>query len=782
MELISVADGPIKGKAISCVEATISLSPSVSSIKALSSLCLLGKVVAPMAVDVRDILEFVTKHWKKKVAVLLWLMVRLLSTVLNWGLNVKRIGNGHWIMAPGPLESVEGTTPEDIFSLWVQIHKLPHEYFSVDNGNRLGGLIGKVIKVELEEDNPSSWHLFLRVLVEFNLKNPLISGCFFDLDSGVKRWLQFKYEKVGIFCYFCGVLGHQRRGCSLSSPITVASLEGTPFPLYGPWLSTASKYPDVFSGALIKNPATTASGSASMTGGFQRAGSSSRLAVAGAKVKNGVDRIPRRGLMLMDRPISGNGQKPQNKWVPKKVATGVFRENAGNGSKPIDNLNLGERLSAPLPNLEALTVGEQGVDPLVLNNEKSVERPLGNEMGFSGKDTLSFGEGVGSAGPRGKRPFVFGKGESSGPLVLGHEGPCQLLVNSNGPKELPSDGLNLFTSNDKGPREMEERSNAIHVNDVERVGCFQFGPTLLKGDNREVDYSCNGKGRGLINEENPLVLGVGNSVASLFNEENALAHFFHAQEELLHDLKHFGKLDLYEIKRIGGDIGVPTSSDINERTTPFKKRKFEGSASLCTRPHKIIRTHPDVVRDFPWDTKEKDRESKVIYDDPSEESSDSPSCNEGSSGRDTFIPFISNLVDARGLINLHVQGDKMTWDNHRSGGHHALKRASKELNTQSFGDIQAQEAQLSELAARNDYVSKHKTLLSFLHQKAKLTWAKDGDENSDLFHTSIHERSRHNQVLSITNVDRLRVEEPNEVKEAFINYYVSLLGTCMPIG
>uniref|UniRef100_A0A803QPT2 Uncharacterized protein n=1 Tax=Cannabis sativa TaxID=3483 RepID=A0A803QPT2_CANSA len=131
----------------------------------------------------------------------------------------------------------------------------------------------------------------------------------------------------------------------------------------------------------------------------------------------------------------------------------------------------------------------------------------------------------------------------------------------------------------------------------------------------------------------------------------------------------------------------------------------------------------------------------------------------------------------------------------------ALKRAFKELNTQSFGDIQAQEAQaknileecqnklhqhpldvelqLSELAARNDYVSKHKSLLSFLHQKAKLTWAKDGDENSALFHTNIRERRRHNQVLSITNVDGQRVEEPNDVKEAFISYHVSLLGTCM---
>ncbi|KAF4375807.1 hypothetical protein F8388_014529 [Cannabis sativa] len=153
---------------------------------------------------------------------------------------------------------------------------------------------------------------------------------------------------------------------------------------------------------------------------------------------------------------------------------------------------------------------------------------------------------------------------------------------------------------------------------------------LLKCTNAYyLSHSYNGNGKGLLKDGNQQGSGEGRLVVPSFDEENALSQFFSAQEELLHNLKHFGKLDLYEIKKIGGDIGVPTASDTNERTTPFKKKKFEGSASLCTRPHKIIRTHPDVVRDFSWDTKEKDRESKVIYDEPSEDSSDSTSCNEG---------------------------------------------------------------------------------------------------------------------------------------------------------
>uniref|UniRef100_A0A803PID8 Uncharacterized protein n=1 Tax=Cannabis sativa TaxID=3483 RepID=A0A803PID8_CANSA len=131
----------------------------------------------------------------------------------------------------------------------------------------------------------------------------------------------------------------------------------------------------------------------------------------------------------------------------------------------------------------------------------------------------------------------------------------------------------------------------------------------------------------------------------------------------------------------------------------------------------------------------------------------------------------------------------------------ALKKAFKELNSQFFCDIQAQEIQarntldecqdklhqqlfdtdlqLLEQAAKDDFVSKHKSYLTFLHQKAKLTWVKDGDENSALFHTSIRQRRRQNQVLSITNADGKRVDEPSEVKDAFINYYIGLLGTCM---
>ncbi|XP_060961855.1 uncharacterized protein LOC133032052 [Cannabis sativa] len=52
-----------------------------------------------------------------------------------------------------------------------------------------------------------------------------------------------------------------------------------------------------------------------------------------------------------------------------------------------------------------------------------------------------------------------------------------------------------------------------------------------------------------------------------------------------------------------------------------------------------------------------------------------------SKGRDPFIPFISNLVNSRGLINMPIYGDKLTWDNHWSGQNHVKFALDKGLTS-----------------------------------------------------------------------------------------------------
>ncbi|XP_062114671.1 uncharacterized protein LOC133825786 [Humulus lupulus] len=129
-----------------------------------------------------------------------------------------------------------------------------------------------------------------------------------------------------------------------------------------------------------------------------------------------------------------------------------------------------------------------------------------------------------------------------------------------------------------------------------------------------------------------------------------------------------------------------------------------------------------------------------------------------------------------------------------------LKSIFKELNKRGFSEIhmayvQAKEKlsdcqnkmhrdplnvvlQCQELEARKHYAEVQKNYNSYLSQKAKVTWVKEGDENSAFFHSSIKERRCQNMIYYIINAG-IRVENPDEVTEAFFSYYQTLLGTQM---
>ncbi|XP_060965082.1 uncharacterized protein LOC133034081 [Cannabis sativa] len=131
----------------------------------------------------------------------------------------------------------------------------------------------------------------------------------------------------------------------------------------------------------------------------------------------------------------------------------------------------------------------------------------------------------------------------------------------------------------------------------------------------------------------------------------------------------------------------------------------------------------------------------------------------------------------------------------------ALKNVFCEINQKGFSDLQAvltqakqlldeaqsklhayplnEELQSQEHDARNSFILAQQHYYSFLQQKAKVSWLKDGDSNTALFHASIKQRNRQNQVFSIENESGVRVFEPEQVTEAFISYYKSLLGSKM---
>ncbi|KAF4392523.1 hypothetical protein G4B88_005482 [Cannabis sativa] len=564
MELVNAPAATLKGKCITCVEASISLAPCATSLKVLSSLCLFGKVVAPMLVDADDIIEFVTKNWQKKVTVCLLAEGPVSKNCFklgfasgedrDWALeNAPWSFKGYTFALHSWFSGIEHSQSVDILRVWVQFHNLPHEYFSIENGTLLGG----------------------------------------------KKWIQCKYEKIGIFCYFCGRLGHQRRGCSLSSPVMVEAVDGATYPMFGPWLSTVSRFHDVFSGAASQ-AGVVVHGRPLPDNALE--GTVARPVATSSRASN-------RGKKRTGRALSDHHRGTIQTWVPKVLHAGRVSRFAENGNRVGVILNEDGKSSGPFPNI--LSSSQEGqVNNLLVSSDKV----CGGAPLVSGANKTNCELGQGSRGPGGLKEMSSGLGliniecvGGNGELNVSRGSNC---LNPSGPH------LALEPPMNNGLKLNEFSSDKLEPNGVGGLGHLEFGGINLSPPRG--NFQDNIGGPQLVNSK-------GKEAENDVEEKKALSHFFKAQEESLYDLKHFGKLDLYEIKQLGGYIGVPLSSETNERTTPFKKRKFEGSASLCSRPHKLVRTYHGVVRDFPWDTKRKIHEARAVGDDLSEEPSEEPS-------------------------------------------------------------------------------------------------------------------------------------------------------------
>uniref|UniRef100_A0A803PLG4 Reverse transcriptase n=1 Tax=Cannabis sativa TaxID=3483 RepID=A0A803PLG4_CANSA len=55
-------------------------------------------------------------------------------------------------------------------------------------------------------------------------------------------------------------------------------------------------------------------------------------------------------------------------------------------------------------------------------------------------------------------------------------------------------------------------------------------------------------------------------------------------------------------------------------------------------------------------------------------------------------------------------------------------------------------------------------------------WLKEGDDNTALFHASLRARRSVNRICSIENMAGDWVDEPNHVNDAFLQFYMNLLG------
>ena len=93
-------------------------------------------------------------------------------------------------------------------SLWVQIWGAPFDMLSPWVAKEVGGRLGVVEEVELKK-RKDDINFFMHVRVALTISKPLKRGGFLARLDGERSWVRFKYERLPMFCHYCGILGNE---------------------------------------------------------------------------------------------------------------------------------------------------------------------------------------------------------------------------------------------------------------------------------------------------------------------------------------------------------------------------------------------------------------------------------------------------------------------------------------------------------------------------------------------------------------------------------------------
>jgi hypothetical protein len=113
---------------------------------------------------------------------------------------------------------------------WIQIWGLPIHCKTAAMGRHLGSQLGKVEDAAIY-DYPQKARI-VKVKVCINIEEPIRPGIFIGNPKDGINWVDFRYENLPMFCFNCGLVGHNEDKCESSFLHTP---EGSTN-LRGPWL------------------------------------------------------------------------------------------------------------------------------------------------------------------------------------------------------------------------------------------------------------------------------------------------------------------------------------------------------------------------------------------------------------------------------------------------------------------------------------------------------------------------------------------------------------------
>lgn len=97
--------------------------------------------------------------------------------------------------------------------VWARILNLPLGWMNRSKGSRAMGLLGRVVRMDVDGDGKASG-AYLRARVAIEVDKPIRRGVLLRMKKdAAPEWFQVQYEKLPFICFSCGMMGHSELEC-----------------------------------------------------------------------------------------------------------------------------------------------------------------------------------------------------------------------------------------------------------------------------------------------------------------------------------------------------------------------------------------------------------------------------------------------------------------------------------------------------------------------------------------------------------------------------------------